>query len=198
MRSLSFLNSILLLLAAGANAVKVGDKIPSHLELHSGFPPNIVNLSKYISGRSVILLGLPGAFTPTWSNVQIPGYIEQQDALKSAGVDEVIVYCVNDGAVMSAWATDQGVEDGGLLSFMADPYSIVTGALDMSLTHTGPQSVGLINRCKRFALYIVDGEVKAVRLSEKEDDPAGDDFPELTLAGAMLQVISGNSGKEEL
>lgn len=99
---------------------------------------------------------------------------------------------------MNAWAMDQGVKDDGLLSFMGDPYSMVTRALEMELVHPGPQSVGLINRCKRFALYIVDGEVKAVRLSEKEDDPAGDDFPELTLADAMLKVISASSGNDEL
>jgi hypothetical protein len=34
------------------------------------------------------------------SNRQVPGYLESQDALKEAGIDEIIVYCVNDGAVM--------------------------------------------------------------------------------------------------
>ena len=33
-----------------------------------------------------------------------------QKALKAKGIDEVIVVCVNDGAVMQAWADDQGVE----------------------------------------------------------------------------------------
>merc|ERR1711862_127282 len=122
-------------------------------------------------------------------NVQVPGYLENQDALKAAGIDEVIVYCVNDGAVMKAWAQDQGIESS-IISFMADPYSSVTRALDMELDHTGPKGVGLINRCKRFALYIVDGIVKVVRISEKADDPAGDDFPEDTCAPAMLKAIT--------
>jgi hypothetical protein len=34
------------------------------------------------------------------SNRQVPGYLESQDALKEAGIEEIIVYCVNDGAVM--------------------------------------------------------------------------------------------------
>lgn len=96
---------------------------------------------------------------------------------------------------MEAWAADQMVE-GSILSFMADPYSIVTRALDMELTHPGPQGVGLINRCKRFALHIVDGKVMAVRVSEKEDDPAGDDFPEDTCAPAMLEILSENTTSE--
>ena len=31
--------------------------------------------------------------------MQVPGYLENQEALKEAGIDEVIVYCVNDPAV---------------------------------------------------------------------------------------------------
>ena len=35
--------------------------------------------------------------------MQIPGYLAAQDALKAQGIDEIVVYCVNDGAVMTAW-----------------------------------------------------------------------------------------------
>ncbi len=39
-------------------------------------------------------------------------------------------------------------------------------------------SVGIIGRCKRFALYVVDGSVKYSVIAEDADfDPAGDDFP---------------------
>mmetsp|Transcript_16105 Transcript_16105/g.24516 ORF Transcript_16105/g.24516 Transcript_16105/m.24516 type:complete len:102 (+) Transcript_16105:312-617(+) len=101
---------------------------------------------------------------------------------------------------MEGWKQDQGVDEDSLLSFMADPYSQVTRALDMELTHEGPRGVGLINRCKRFALYVEDGEVKVVRIAEAEDDPAGDDFPEVTCAPEMLEAIKEvtNSGSEEL
>lgn len=120
--------------------------------------------------------------------MQIPGYIKHSDELKKAGVDEVITYCVNDGAVMKAWAADQKIE-GSVLTFMGDPYSSLTNALDMKLTHDGPIGKGLTNRCKRSALYLVDGVVKAKEISEKPDDPAGDDFPESTCAPNMLKVI---------
>ena len=45
---------------------------------------------------------LTAAVRPT-THPQVPEYLEKQDALKAAGVDEVIVYCVNDGAVMLGW-----------------------------------------------------------------------------------------------
>ena len=42
----------------------VGDAVPS-VELHSGFPPEKINLAEYSKDKKMILLGLPGAFTPT-------------------------------------------------------------------------------------------------------------------------------------
>jgi len=119
--------------------------------------------------------------------------------MKSIGIDEVLIYCVNDGAVMSAWAESQGVPTDSMITLLGDPYGEVTGMLDMELTHAGPKSVGLINRCKRFALYVDDGIVKIVRVAEREDDPAGDEFPDVTLAESMVEAIKALNGiKEEL
>jgi peroxiredoxin len=103
-----------------------------------------------------------------------------------------MIYCVNDGAVMEAWAESQNVPtrlDEGILHLFADPYGTVTTSLGMELTHSGPFSIGLVNRSKRFALYIVNGVVEIVRVAERPDDPAGDDFPDVTLADAMIDAI---------
>ena len=103
---------------------------------------------------------------------------------------------------MSAWARDLGVEhseagdDEGKITFLGDPEGVLTRKLEMELTHPGPASVGIIGRCKRFALYAVDGTVKYVAVSEAEDDPAGDERPEATMAEAMLKAVLGV--KEEL
>lgn len=165
----------------------VGDKLPS-VELQQGFPPKNYNLADFAKNKKILLIGLPGAFTPTWSTKQIPNYLESQDALRAAGIKAVIVYCVNDAAVMQAWAKDQKV-GLSMLQLMADPAGELTKALDMELTHPGPQSKGLYGRCKRFAIYADNGEIKAVHVAESENDPAGDEHPEPTLAQAMLEAI---------
>ena len=97
---------------------------------------------------------------------------------------------------MKAWALDQGVEHyeandtNGRITFLGDPTGSLTRALDMELTHPGPvKGAGLIGRSKRFALYAVNGEVKYLAVSEKDDDPAGDDDPTITLAPAMMDEI---------
>jgi len=53
-----------LALLAGAGAVNVGDRLPT-VDLHFGFPPEAVNLAERAKGKNIILVGLPGAFTPT-------------------------------------------------------------------------------------------------------------------------------------
>jgi 2-Cys peroxiredoxin 5 len=205
-------SSIVALLAAfgSVSAIDVGDTIPADLTLHHGFPPERISLDGRLSGKNVLLLGLPGAFTPTWSSRQVPGYLANQKTLKALGVDDIIVYCVNDGAVMAAWAEDQGVkclEDSkedpdNILHLFADPYGLVTEALEMELTASGPKFKGLVNRSKRFALYVVDGTVQIARIAEAEDDPAGDDRPDSTLAEAMIEAITeynnDNNSNDEL
>jgi len=47
-----------------AAAISVGGNIPS-IELDLGFPPAKVNIAKRAAGKKIILVGLPGAFTPT-------------------------------------------------------------------------------------------------------------------------------------
>ena len=59
--------------------------------------------------------------------VQIPGYLEKAQLLKAEGIDEVIVFCVNDAAVMKAWSEQQGVSgDDSIITMMGDPASEVT------------------------------------------------------------------------
>lgn len=120
--------------------------------------------------------------------MQVPGYLEKQDALKEAGIDEVLVYCVNDGAVMEAWAEDQDI-DGSIIKFMGDPAGEFTKALGMEMTHPGPPSVGIIGRSKRFAMHVMNGSVQHVAVSESPDDPAGDEDPSATCVDAMLDAV---------
>lgn len=41
-----------------------GDKVPN-VDLYQKFPPEKVNLAEYCANKSVLLVGLPAAFTPT-------------------------------------------------------------------------------------------------------------------------------------
>jgi len=178
------------------DAIEIGERIPKDLTLHHGFPPETISLDDRMANKKVLLIGLPGAFTPTWSTRQVPGYLAKEEELKKVGVDDVIIYSVNDAAVVLAWAEQQGASPldattNSLVHLYADPYSSVTEALKLEMHASGPKMVGLLQRCKRHALYVVNGIVQIKRVAEAEDDPAGDDFPDVTLADAMILAIQG-------
>jgi len=107
----------------------------------------------------------------------------------------VAVYSVNDGAVMDGWKKDQGTA-GSLLELYGDPRSEVTQALDVVLDHPGPMSVLGNPRCKRFSLLVKNCVVKTVNIAAAEDDPAGDDRPEISMVDKMLEDLK--SAKDEL
>ena len=90
---------------------------------------------------------------------------------------------------MGAWEKDQGTA-GTIVKMLADPTGDFTRECGMIMDHPGPASVGIIGRCKRWAMHVVDGEVKGVAVAESEFDPAGDDFPEKTLAPALIEMAA--------
>jgi peroxiredoxin len=57
-------------------------------------------------GKKIVLFSLPGAYTPTCSSQQVPGYEDKYEELKKY-VDEVYCLSVNDSFVMNAWFRDQ-------------------------------------------------------------------------------------------
>jgi len=90
------------------------------------------------------------------------------------------VYCVNDGAVMEAWSKDQKVE-GSMITFLADTQSELTKALDLVLDAPPAMAVLGNPRCKRFAMVVDNGVIKACNV-------AGGDIPdEATFVDAMLE-----------
>lgn len=109
----------------------------------------------------------------------------------------MLIYAVNDGAVMGAWAKDQGVEGHELIKLVGDTRMELTKHFGLVLDHAGPMSVLGNNRCKRSSMLVDNGVIKSINVADAADDPAGDDRPETTLAEKMLEDLR-NLGKSEL
>ena len=122
----------------------------------------------------------------------MPGYKQARNEIRDAGIDEVLVYCVNDAAVMEAWAKDQKIA-GTNITFVADTSCKLTEALGLTMEAPGPRrDLGNL-RSKRFALYVDQGVVKHVAVSGTSDDPAGDapGANVASMAAGMLEAIKG-------
>ena len=177
-----------------------GSKIPN-VDLHWGFNPVAkVNIPEYIADQNVLIIGVPGAFNPTETEIQIPTFFERQEVFREElGIDNIIVYSVNDSAVVGIWnkylvEMHASGGDGGIITFLGDPDGSFTRACGMEITDPKPTiNKGLVKRCKRFALYVVNNVIQTVIVSESYGDPTGDRNPKPTCANAIIQAIKNNN-----
>ncbi len=135
--------------------IKVGDQIPSMtLTKATAEGPKPVTTDEIFKGRKVVMFAVPGAFTPTCSAKHLPGFVQNIDALKAKGVDEIVCMAVNDAFVMGAWGKDQGVGDN--ITMLADGSAAFTKAMGLELDLVAR---GLGVRSQRFAMVIENGAV---------------------------------------
>jgi peroxiredoxin len=147
--------------------LKVGDKLPAatlseFIEVEGNgcsLGPNSFDVQKACAGKKIAIFGLPGAFTPTCSAKHVPGYVEQADALKAAGVDEVWCVSVNDAFVMGAWGREQ--KTTGKVRMMADGSAAFSNALGLTMDLTAK---GMGVRSQRYSMLVEDGVVKALNI----------------------------------
>jgi peroxiredoxin len=111
-----------------------------------------ISTDELFSGKKVVLISVPGAFTPTCSTRHVPGYGDQADVLRARGVDTIACMAVNDVYVMSAWAKNLGV--GEKVAMLADGNGDYARALGLELDATG---FGMGMRGKRFAIIVDNG-----------------------------------------
>lgn len=114
--------------------------------------PGSVSTEELFSGKKVVLVSVPGAFTPTCSMNHLPGFVEHASDLKAKGVDTIACMAVNDVFVMSAWGKDRNVGDKVVM--LADGNGDYTRALGLELDATG---FGMGMRGQRFAIIVDDG-----------------------------------------
>ena len=147
--------------------LKVGDTLPAgslqefiEVEGHGcSLGPNSFDVQKATAGKKIAIFALPGAFTPTCSAKHMPGFVEQADAFRAAGVDEIWCVSVNDAFVMGAWGREQ--KTGGKLRMMADGSADFAKATGLTLDLTA-RGMGL--RSTRYSMLVVDGVVKTLNV----------------------------------
>ena len=147
--------------------LKVGDKLPAgtlqeFIEVEGNgcsIGPNSFDIEKAAAGKTIALFALPGAYTPTCSAKHVPGYVEQADALKAAGVDEIWCVSVNDAFVMGAWGREQ--KAAGKVRMMADGSAAFAQATGLTLDLTA-RGMGL--RSNRYSALVKDGVVKTLNV----------------------------------
>ena len=132
------------------------------------------NTDTYFKDKRVIVFSLPGAFTPTCSLQQLPGYEKQASVFKEHGIDEIYCMSVNDSFVMNAWAQDQKLEN---VKVIPDGSGRFTRGMGM-LVRKDPEDFGY--RSWRYAAHIEDCVVKKMWVEEGKMDDCPTDPYEVT------------------
>ena len=118
-----------------------------------------IQSSEYLSNKKVVLVGVPGAFTPTCHLSHLPGYIENIARFKEKGFTVTFI-AVNDPFVMKSWSE---VSNANGIDMLADGNCDLTEELGLVMDGSG---FGLGNRCQRFAMIIENGIVNSVDIEQ--------------------------------
>ena len=142
--------------------IKIGDSLPQATFMTmTAEGPKPVSTDEIFKGKTVAVLALPGAFTPTCSARHLPGYKECAAEFKAKGVDAIVCISVNDVFVMGAWAKDQGIADE--VTLLADGNGDFTRAIGLEFDGS---KFGMGRRSQRYSALIKDGVVASLNVEE--------------------------------
>ncbi|KMO30961.1 alkyl hydroperoxide reductase [Methylobacterium tarhaniae] len=148
--------------------IQVGDHLPqATFRVMGPEGPVPKTTDDVFKGRRVVLVAVPGAFTPTCHRNHLPGYVTRRDDILARGIDAIAVTSVNDVFVLEAWSKSAGAEG---IEFLADGNGDFAKALGLDMDGTG---FGLGVRSKRYAMLVEDGVVRVLNV---EDAPSKADL----------------------
>lgn len=136
-------------------------------------------------GKNVIIVALPGAFTPTCSSTHLPGYEAKFEELQSLGVDAVYCLSVNDAFTMFQWGIRLGVSNVKMLPDGNGDFTRLMGML------VKKENLGFGDRSWRYSMHVVDGEIKAKFVEPGLMDNCPEDPFEVSDVDTMLAYLKG-------
>jgi len=137
-----------------------------------------------IKDKKMIIIGIPGSFTPVCQNRHIPSYVELEDELKKKGVSEVFVMSAQDSAVMEGFSEKLGIKDDSIIKFVGDPSLAVSKKFGVLWDIPVILDIFGGARCKRFAMLVDGGKVKHIAVADGEGVKDEDTFADKVIEHA--------------
>lgn len=144
--------------------IQVGERLPQvTFRVMTSDGPVAKTTDDLFKGRKVVLVAVPGAFTPTCHRNHLPGYVQKKSEILAKGVDAILVTAVNDVFVLEAWGKASEAEG---IEFLSDGNADFAKAIGLSMDGAG---FGLGTRSQRYSMVVEDGVVQALNV---EDAPS--------------------------
>jgi len=142
--------------------------------------------AELFNNKRVVIFSLPGAFTPTCSAYQLPGYEEKYDEFTALGIDAIYCISVNDGFVMNAWAQDQNIEK---VTLIPDGNAYFTRSMGYLVNKS---NLGFGDRSWRYAAVVDNGIIEKIFVEAGQRDNADTDPYEVSTPENVLEYVAAN------
>jgi len=144
------------------------------------------NSYELFGGKRVVIFSLPGAFTPTCSAFQLPGFEEKYDEFMNY-VDEIYCVSVNDAFVMNAWAKDQNIKN---VKLIPDGSVRFTYKMGMDVLK---DNLGFGERSWRYSVVADNGRIEKWFIEEGKDDNFDGDPYDVSSPESVLEYLKNNA-----
>ena len=162
--------------------INVGDNLPTvTMPVRVDGDWVLLNTTEQFADKRVVIFALPGAFTPTCSSFQLPGFETMFSQFQEKGIDEIYCLSVNDSFVMNSWFEAQGVQNVRPLPDGNGEFTELVGA------SVKKANLGFGVRSWRYAMVVNNNVVEQVFAEEGfgdniDTDPYDVSTPENFLA----------------
>ena len=137
-------------------------------------------------GKKIVVLALPGAYTPTCSSTHLPGFDKNYQVLIGQGVDEVYCLSVNDAFTMFQWSKHLGVENVKMLPDGNGDFTRMMGML------VKKENLGFGDRSWRYSMLVEDNKITKLFSEPGQEDNCPDDPFGVSDVDTMLDYLKQN------
>ena len=130
-----------------------------------------VTSEEIFGNKRVLIFSLPGAFTPTCTSQQLPGFDAIFNDLNDLGIDEIYCISVNDSFVMNAWSQKLSVKNIKLIPDGTGEFTMKMGML------VNKDHIGLGMRSWRYAVVADNMNIEKLFVEPGKNDSGNDDDP---------------------
>ena len=142
--------------------------------------------AELFNNKRVVIFSLPGAYTPTCSAYQLPGFEEKYDEFAALGIDAIYCLSVNDGFVMNSWGKNLGISK---VTLVPDGNAYFTRSMGYLVNKS---NLGFGLRSWRYAAVVDNGVIEKLFLEEGFRDNADTDPYEVSTPKNVLDYVAAN------
>ena len=143
--------------------------------------------AELFNNKRVVIFSLPGAYTPTCSAYQLPGFEQKYEEFAQLGIDDIYCISVNDGFVMNSWGKTLGVEN---VKLIPDGNAYFTRAMGYLVRKS---NLGFGERSWRYAAVVNAGVIEKLFVEDGFSDNSETDPYEASTPEAVLDYVKSTS-----